>query len=159
MGVAGCGKSTVGALVARAEHLAFVDGDAFHSAVNLAKMKQGIALTDEDREGWLDLLGDQLKQGGIVLASSALRRIYRDRLRRASNGLRFVYLDITREEARRRVEGRASRHFFSPSLVDDQFATLEDPTGEPGVLRVDATDSLQRLQDQIHTWLTQESPA
>ena len=156
MGVAGCGKSSLGAVVARAADLVLVEGDDFHSPASRAKMSQGIALTDADRDGWLSLLGAQLRAHpqGLVLTCSALKRAYRDRLRQASPGLRFVFLDIGREQAQARVAARATQHFFSTSLVDSQFTTLEDPAGETGVLRVDALEPLNRLQSQVNTWLT-----
>ncbi len=140
MGVAGCGKSGLGRAVARDQGLVLVEGDDHHSAASRAKMRRGIALTDADRGGWLDRLGQELRANplGMVLTCSALKRIYRDRLRAAGPGLRFVFLDITREQAQARVTARAPGHFFSTSLVDSQFETLEPATGETGVLRVDA---------------------
>lgn len=154
MGVAGCGKSSLGAAVARAEGLHLIEGDDHHSPESRAKMSQGIALTDADRQGWLNRLGEELRQApqGLVLTCSALKRTYREGLRAASPGLRFVFLDVTREEAQRRVAQRPS-HFFSSSLIDSQFATLEPPTGEPGVLRVDASLPLEQLQAQVCAWL------
>ena len=155
MGVAGCGKSSLGGAVARAEGLALVEGDDFHGVASREKMSQGIPLTDADRDGWLELLGQQLREHGhsLVLTCSALKRAYRDRLRQASPGLRFVFLDIAREHAQARVSARADKHFFAVSLVDSQFATLEEPTGEPGVLRVDALAPLSQLQRQVTDWL------
>ncbi|CDS52788.1 Gluconokinase [Polaromonas sp. CG9_12] len=155
MGVAGCGKSSLGAAVAQATGLALVEGDNFHSPDSRAKMSQGIALTDADRDGWLSVLGEQLRAHpqGLVLTCSALKRSYRERLRQAAPGLRFVFLDINREQAQARVSARAQQHFFSTTLVDSQFATLEDPTGEPGVLRVDALKSLAMLQAEVSQWL------
>jgi gluconokinase len=88
-----------------------------------------------------------------VLTCSALKRAYRQRLRAASAGLRFVFLDIDRAHALQRVAARASTHFFSASLVDSQFATLESPVGEPGVLRLDALAPLPTLQAQAQAWL------
>lgn len=154
MGVAGCGKSSLAAAVARAQGLPLVEGDDFHSAANLAKMSHGIALTDEDRDGWLSILGEQLQAApqGIALTCSALKRQYRDRLRKASPGLLFVFLDLSREEAQSRVAARAA-HFFSANLVESQFAALESPVGEPNVLQVDATASLEQLQSQVSAWL------
>ena len=155
MGVAGCGKSSLGAAVAQATGLALVEGDDFHSPASRAKMGQGIALTDADRDGWLGVLGEQLRAHpeGMVLTCSALKRSYRERLRQAAPGLRFVFLDIPREQAQARVSARAQQHFFSTTLVDSQFATLEDPTGEAGVLRVDALKSLATLQAEVSQWL------
>jgi gluconokinase len=154
MGVSGCGKSSVAAAVAAQAGLPLVEGDDFHSAGNRAKMSAGIALTDADRADWLTTLGEQLRAhpGGVVLTCSALKRAYRDRLRAASPGLRFVFLELTRDEAQRRVAARAA-HFFSADLVASQFAALEPPVGEPGVLRVDATAPIGELQRQVADWL------
>lgn len=161
MGVAGCGKSSLGRAVAQAQGLRVVEGDDHHPQASLAKMRQGVALTDGDREGWLQVLGEQLRAhpDGLVLTCSALKRAYRDRLRRDAPGLRFVFLDIGLEQARARVAARAATHFFALSLVDSQFATLEAPSGEPGVLRVDALAPIDQLQQQVCAWLrAQETP-
>ncbi len=155
MGVAGCGKSSLGLAVARAEGLRLVEGDDFHGPASLAKMSQGIALTDSDRQDWLRVLGGLLRAHpeGLVLTCSALKRSYRDRLRGDAPGLRFVFLDIGLENARARVAARASTHFFALSLVDSQLATLEVPTDEPGVLHVDALAPVDQLQQQVSAWL------
>ena len=154
MGVSGCGKSSLGAAVARKEGLQLVEGDDFHSAANRIKMNQGIALNDDDREDWLTALSEQLRSSpnAIVLTCSSLKLKYRDRLRQAQPDLRFVFLSLTPEEARARVQARAS-HFFSESLVDSQFESLEPPEGEPNVLQVDATAPLHLLQSQVSMWL------
>lgn len=122
-------------------------------------MQQGIALTDADRAGWLSELGQLLAQHAhstsdkpLVLTCSALKRDYRQRLRAAASSVRFVFLDISREDAQARVLARAPEHFFSASLVDSQFATLESPVGEAGVLRLDATQALPDLQQQVLDW-------
>jgi gluconokinase len=155
MGVAGCGKSSLGAAVAQAEGLALIEGDDHHSLSSREKMSRGIALTDEDRAGWLERLGNALRghPQGLVLTCSALKRTYRDRLRAASPGLRFVFLEIARDQALARVAARAPQHFFSSSLVDSQFQTLEPPLGEPGVLRADALAPLSQLQAEVSAWL------
>ncbi len=160
MGVSGCGKSTLAAAVATAEGLPLLEGDDHHSAANRDKMKRGIALTDADREGWLATLGDGLRAHpqGAVLTCSALRHSYREQLRAAAPGLRFVFLDIGIEEAHARVAARPS-HFFNSSLVASQFATLESPLGEAGVLRVDATLPPQSQLDQVCTWLHDKESA
>jgi gluconokinase len=154
MGVAGCGKSSLGAALAQSLNLSLLEGDDRHSAASREKMRQGIALTDADRAGWLDELAAELRTRpeGLVLTCSALRRTYRERLRRAAPGLRFIYLEISRDEALARVAARSS-HFFSASLVDSQFATLEPPLGEPGVLRLDASATLPLLQSEATAWL------
>lgn len=154
MGVAGCGKSSVAERVAAAQAATLVEGDAHHSAAAVDKMRRGIALTEADRAPWLDRLGSVLREAPspIVLSCSALRLAYRERLRAAAPGLRFVYLEIDRAEAMRRVGSRGA-HFFSAELVDSQFATLEPPAGEPGVLRVDATEPLPLLESRVAAWL------
>lgn len=161
MGVAGCGKSSLATLVARSSGLKLVEGDDHHSPASRDKMRQGIALTDADREGWLATLSELLRAQpeGVVLTCSALKRVYRDRLRQAAPGLRFVFLDISRAEAQARVSARSPSHFFSSSLVDSQFATLENPGGEPGVLRLDALAPPEQLQQQVSAWLrAKETP-
>ena len=154
MGVAGCGKSSLGGAVAQAWQLPLVEGDDFHSLESRQKMHQGVALNDDDRAGWLDRLSEQLRQhpGGLVLTCSALKRAYRDRLRLASPGLRFAFLQISRADAHARVGSRGG-HFFFTTLVDSQFATLQDPTGEPGVLTLDATQALPQLQAELAAWM------
>jgi gluconokinase len=154
MGVAGCGKSSLAAAFAQAQALPMVEGDAFHSPSSVDKMSRGVALTDADRQDWLERLATELKahHGGVVLSCSALRHAYRERLRAASPGLRFAFLSIDRESALARVRARATTHFFSASLVDSQFATLEEPIGEPGVLRLDARLPLADLRDQLSAW-------
>ena len=155
MGVSGCGKSSLAEAVARAQNWQLIEGDDFHSAASRQKMSEGIALTDTDRAGWLQRLGAELQKypQGVVLSCSALKKAYRAQLRAALPDLHFVYLNIAKEEAQRRVEARAAQHFFSSTLVDNQFATLECPIGEPGVLPLRATDALQALQNQVSQWL------
>jgi len=161
MGVAGCGKSSLGRAVAEAMQLPLVEGDDFHSPESRQKMSQGVALTDDDRAGWLDRLSAQLRQhpGGMVLTCSALKKVYRERLRQAAPGLLFAFLQISPADAQARVGSRGEAHFFSTKLVDSQFATLQVPTGEPGVLTLDATAPLQQLQAEVTAWLTNKELA
>lgn len=161
MGVAGCGKSSLGLDLARSLQLPLIEGDDHHSAASRAKMSEGIALTDADRDGWLITLGQLLQAHtqGAVLTCSALKKAYRDQLRAACPSLRFVFLEIGRAEAEVRVKARAQTHFFSAALVDSQFATLQSPTGEAGVLTVDATLPLTALEQQVCAWLAQQEVA
>ena len=161
MGVAGCGKSSLGSALAQAEGLRLIEGDDHGSRTCRGKMRQGIALTDDDREGWLTTLGQllQAQPQGAVLTCSALKKVYRDRLRNACPGLRFVFLEIDRASAGQRVAARAGTHFFSSALVDSQFATLESPVGEAGVLRLDALRDLPTLQQQASAWLATKETA
>lgn len=138
MGVSGAGKSTIGPLLAAALGMAFADADAFHSAANIAKMSAGTPLTDEDRWPWIDAIGARMASNAaegrpLVVACSALKRAYRDRLRTAVPGLRFVYLEGSKALIGERLEAR-NGHFMPAGLLDSQFAALEDPTAEAGVV-------------------------
>jgi gluconokinase len=155
MGVAGCGKSSVAAEVAGRLRWPLVEGDDFHSAANQLKMRSGIPLSDTDRAEWLTALGERLRSaaGGVVLTCSALKRSYRDALRRASPGLRFAWLDLDQAAASARVAQRGASHLFPPSLVASQFEALEPPTGEPLTLRLDALLPVRVLAEQITGWM------
>jgi gluconokinase len=154
MGVAGCGKSSLGRRCARACGLSFLEGDDFHPAANVAKMRGGTPLTDQDRAAWLDTLAVQLKghPQGAVLTCSALRRSYREQLRAAAPGLRFLFLNLTESQAKERVAAR-SAHLFPVGLVASQFEALEDPSAEEGVLCLDAMRPLEALEAQAVQWL------
>ncbi len=136
MGVSGTGKSTVGEALADALGVPFVEGDSLHPAANVEKMAAGIPLTDADRAPWLDLVAAQLAGGAVVVACSALRRVYRDRLRRAAPDLTLVYLHGTRELLAERM-GRRPGHFMPTSLLDSQLATLEPPASDENALAMD----------------------
>jgi gluconokinase len=134
MGVSGCGKSFIGDRLAQALGGIFADADDFHPPANLEKMANGIPLTDADRWPWLEVLREQivLHRSGTdcyVLACSALKQIYRDRLRGDDSQeiLSFVYLKGSKELIRQRMEQRD--HFMPPALLDSQFNTLEEPQG------------------------------
>ena len=158
MGVAGCGKSSLGAAIARDHGLALLEGDQRHSEASLDKMRRGVPLTDADREGWLTTLAGELgaRPQGLVVTCSALRRAYRERLRRDAPRLLFVFLEISPLAAKARVAVRCG-HFFSAAMVDSQFATLESPVGEPCVLRLDATEPLDTLRAEVTRWLQPET--
>ncbi len=159
MGVAGCGKSSLGAALASHLNWPLIEGDEFHPAVNVEKMRNGMPLSDADRAGWLDALAAELCRlpEGAVLTCSALKRIYRDRLRAALPGLYFVHLALSRDEAHRRVALRGGGHYFKANLVDSQFETLEDPAGESGVLQLDATLGLDSLTKRVLAWTKEQS--
>jgi gluconokinase len=135
MGVSASGKSTVGRALAEALGATYLDGDDFHSAENVARMRTGQALTDADRQGWLAALSARLGQAraadeGVVLSCSALKRSYRDVLRRGAPALKLVYLHGQRELLAARIAARTD-HYMPASLLDSQLATLEPPqTGE-----------------------------
>jgi len=141
MGVSGSGKTTVGTALAEAFGVPFIEGDALHPAANVEKMRQGIPLTDEDRWPWLDRVAEELKtqargKGRAVASCSALRRPYRDRLRRSVGpDLRFVFLRGDMATLAVRMQHRHG-HFMPASLLESQFATLEMPAEEEDVLTV-----------------------
>lgn len=131
MGVSGCGKSTVGRLLAERLGVQFHDADDFHPAANREKMAAGQPLTDDDRWPWLDLLAAEAKVwvedgDGAVLACSALRRVYRQRLKTRTDRVRFVFLSGGKDVIRQRMQQRQG-HYMPPALLDSQFETLEEP--------------------------------
>ncbi|MFF8276391.1 gluconokinase [Streptomyces lateritius] len=160
MGVAGTGKTTIGPLVAEALGVPYAEGDDFHPAANVAKMSAGIPLDDADRGPWLDAIGrwarSRAGRGGVV-SSSALKRIYRDRLRAAAPGVVFLHLTGDRALIERRMAERKG-HFMPTALLDSQFATLQplqedetgvavDVSGTPEEIAARAAAALRRLHD------------
>ena len=132
MGPSGSGKSLVGASLAAALRADFVDGDDLHSRANVAKMASGRPLDDADREPWLDAVAATLRRPAGVVACSALRRAYRDRIRTKTAGVVFVELVVPQADLRKRMSRRD--HFMPSSLLDSQLATLEPlQSDEPGV--------------------------
>ncbi|HEX7867782.1 MAG TPA: gluconokinase [Variovorax sp.] len=141
MGVSGTGKSSVAAALAHLLGVPWIDGDHLHAPEAVGRMRAGLPLTDEDRWPWLDRVGASLADctaapAGVIVACSALRRAYRDRLRAASPDLRFVFLDGPPALVRHRMEQRVG-HYMPPALLDSQWLTLERPDAdEPDVLHV-----------------------
>jgi gluconokinase len=129
MGVTGAGKTTVGRLLARGLGCEFLDADDYHPAANVAKMRAGRPLTDEDRAPWLARLNEVLHAHagrGVVLACSALKQRYRERLFAGIPDGRLVYLRGTKALIASRLEARRG-HYMNPALLDSQFAALEEP--------------------------------
>lgn len=157
MGVAGCGKSRMGSAIAERSGGHLIEGDAFHPAANIEKMSAGIPLDDHDRAGWLIRLAEEL-QATIaagerpILTCSALKQRYRQTLRDAVPALCFVFLELSPEEATRRVRARPG-HFMPASLIDSQFAALEAPHDEPLTLVLDATLPVDQLATRVDQWL------
>ena len=156
MGVSGSGKSTIAALLADRLGWDFAEGDSFHPAANVEKMSAGVPLTDADRRPWLDAIAEwidrELEAGrdGVVTCS-ALKRSYRDRLRRP--GVRFVFLDPSRDELERRLAGRAG-HYMPASLLDSQLTALEPPTPDEHVITLSGDDpqrSVARIVAALET--------
>jgi len=149
MGVSGSGKSLIGAGLARALGVDFVEGDEYHSAENVERMSRGIPLTDEDRARWLRSLAARIREAkkagsGLVISCSALKRSYRDILRADAAELRFVYLKGERELIAQRLAGRRG-HFMPLSLLESQFTTLEDPQPDEDAWVCDITRPAQDI--------------
>jgi gluconokinase len=159
MGVSGSGKTTIGLRLAEVLGGTFAEGDAYHPPENIEKMKSGTPLTDADRWPWLDRLsteiGKWLAEGrAVILACSALKQSYRDRLAAGREGVHFVYLKGTEDLIRARLELRTD-HYMPASLLGSQLAALEEPidavtldvSGTPEDIVAVAKQALQRLAD------------
>jgi carbohydrate kinase (thermoresistant glucokinase family) len=151
MGVSGVGKTTIGKSLAERLGAEFLEGDDFHPAANVAKMRRGEPLDDDDRRPWLEMLAAELARraaAGVstVLTCSALRRSYRDLLRSGA-GIRFVYLAGDPAFIRQRLASRKG-HYMPPSLLDSQLATLEEP-GADEAIRVDVSLAPDAIVDRI----------
>jgi len=152
MGVSGCGKSTVGSALAERLNGVFYDGDDFHPLENVQKMADGVPLTDEDRWPWLDrlrvLIHDEVDRGSLpIVACSALKRKYRDHLRRENDGLQFVFLNGSYELILARMQAR-QEHYMQPDMLKSQFDALEIP-GPQEALPVQINRDIPEIVDEI----------
>jgi gluconokinase len=148
MGVSGCGKSTMAAALGERLGLDMVDGDDLHLPESVAKMRAGTALQDTDRWPWLDRIGAYLAQPhprGRVVACSALKRVYRDRIRAQAGEVCFVFLDGEFALIEQRMRQRPG-HYMPAGLLDSQFRTLEKPQAdETDVIRLPITEPVQDM--------------
>jgi gluconokinase len=152
-GVAGCGKTTVGVLLADMLHWPFTDADSFHSLASIAKMRSGVPLTDADRKPWLDAItawmDERIAAGESAVAGcSALKQRYRDQLLVGRPEVRMAFLELGRELAHARLTGRHG-HFFTAALMDSQFAELEPPQESPQLIVVDAAEAPDQVAAEI----------
>jgi gluconokinase len=154
MGVAGCGKSIVAEQLSERLALPLVEGDDFHPASDIDKMRAGERLTAEDRGAWLQRLVQELqgRPRGAVLSCSALRQADRELLRAGIARLHFLHLALTPHQALERVAARTD-HFDPPSLVAGDFEALEDPAREAHVHVLDATQHVDRIVEAAVRWL------
>jgi gluconokinase len=147
MGVAGSGKSTVGAALADRLRLPFADADDLHPAANVDKMSRGIPLTDADRAPWLTAVGEEIARHrvpGLVVACSALKVAYRDALRAHAPEAVFLHLETTKQVLAQRMLVR-SEHFMPLALLDSQLDTLEPLTGDENGFTIDARRSVDEI--------------
>jgi gluconokinase len=159
MGVAGCGKSTVGETLSRRIGVSYRDGDEFHTSEAVEKMRRGIPLTDEDRWPWLERIAKTLNDSApLIIGCSALRRIYRDTIRAGAGGpVTFVHLVGSRALIAGRMASRDG-HYIPLSLLDSQFATLEAP-GPDEAITVDIDQSTTDIVAEILALLARTSPS
>jgi gluconokinase len=150
MGVSGSGKSTVGAALAQRLRVPFADADDFHPPANIAKMTAGQPLDDDDRYPWLEAIGQWLAErrddGGGVMSCSALKRKYRDQLRRHCGSVEFLHLSGTPEVISKRQASRPG-HFMPASLLASQFATLEPLESDEHGIVIDVDQNIDSIVD------------
>ena len=146
MGVSGSGKSTVGAALAQRLRVPFGDADDFHPQANIAKMTAGEALDDDDRHPWLEAIGEWLaaRQAGGVMSCSALKRKYRDQLRRHCADVEFLHLAGSPEVIGRRQASRPG-HFMPASLLASQFDTLEPLESDERGITIDVDQDIDSI--------------
>lgn len=160
MGVAGCGKSAVGAALAARLGAAYLDGDDLHPPANIDKMSRGEPLTDDDRWPWLTLVGKRLANPDdiLIIGCSALKRRYRDHIRdEAGAPVIFAHLAGTKALIAARM-GARSGHFMPTSLIDSQFAALEPPGSDENAITVDIDNTLETIVDTIAARLEETAP-
>ncbi|MEO8808025.1 MAG: gluconokinase [Burkholderiaceae bacterium] len=157
MGVSGCGKSTVGRLMAKRLACEFLEGDDLHPPRNLERMAAGIALTDHDRRDWLKAIAEQLADAhaaryGLIVSCSALKRSYRNQLRTASGDLAFVHVHASDDVLEARMQSRTG-HFMPPSLLTSQLQTLEPPGPDERCITLDAALPAAQIAERACAWL------
>jgi gluconokinase len=153
MGVAGSGKTTIAQALAQRIGWDFKDGDAFHPASNVGKMRSGRPLTDEDRWPWLRAIAAEIDRtadagGHLVVTCSALKRTYRDILIGSRTAVRLIYLNGSRDLISQRLRARQG-HFMPPELLDSQFATLQEPGRDEHAIVVDAAETIDAIVEAI----------
>lgn len=156
MGVAGCGKSSIGSALSHRTHIPYKDGDDLHPRRNVEKMSAGLSLTDDDRWPWLGLVAQALKaEAPLIVGCSALKQAYRDVIRRDAGGeVLFVYLQGDRDLIAARMQERTG-HYMPLSLLESQYAALEAPDANEA-LTVSIDQSITAIVEQISTYIRGE---
>jgi gluconokinase len=162
MGVSGSGKSTIGRALAERLHWRFAEGDEFHSAANIAKMRAGVALTDEDRWPWLDAIAEWIRDARAkgercVVACSALKRAYRERIAAGREDVRFVHLAGDPDAIAVRL-ARRTGHYMPLSLLKSQFDALEPPAADERAVLVSADEVPDRIVSDVLAALALQAP-
>ena len=162
MGVSGCGKSTLGRMLAARLGVRFVEGDELHSPANVAKMAAGQALTDADRAEWLHALSAILAEArdqhqGVVVACSALKKVYRNILRQGAADALFVHLQGSESVLMQRMQQRPT-HYMPPSLLQSQLAILESPEADEAALTLDVMTLPEQQCQQVIAHLQTLNP-
>ena len=154
MGVASCGKTSVGQLLAKNLNAPFVEGDSLHPAANIAKMSAGYPLTDADRWPWLEAVGHAMAGREVCVGScSALKRVYREAISKAAQRpVYFIYLYGSRALLEQRIAARTG-HFMPASLLDSQLQTLEEPEADELALKLDIILPVDELAQRAKAWL------
>jgi carbohydrate kinase (thermoresistant glucokinase family) len=152
MGVSGCGKSTIGAVLAERLGMVFTDGDDLHPPANVTKMAAGTPLNDADRWPWLDSVAAVLQHSDGVVACSALRRSYRDRILHTAPDAVFVHLSGNREILQQRISARVD-HFMPSALLDSQLETLQPPAEDEPAAVFDIAGTETEIVNEILRWL------
>jgi gluconokinase len=160
MGICGCGKTSVGKAIAARLGWRFIEGDDLHPAANRAKMASGTPLTDEDRWPWLDRIAAELRAidqagGSAVVACSALRQVYRDRLRQCGADVRFLHLTGDVDVIRQRLASRRG-HYMPLELLESQLATLEPAGDGESLVEIDVAGSVKEMAEDAIRALSAE---
>lgn len=160
MGVSGSGKSAVAETIAKKINVPFLDGDFLHPRANIDKMRSGCPLDDEDREPWLQSLNNaiyamQNTHDVSIIVCSALKRKYRDALRKDNSGLHFVYLKGDYELIAQRLQNRKN-HFFRPEMLKSQFDALEQPINNHNdIYTINIDQTLDQVVDQAQNYISE----
>ena len=162
MGVSGCGKTTVGKLLAKRLKAEFLEGDELHPPRNVERMASGIALTDNDRRDWLREIAQQLADAhaaghDLVVSCSALKKSYRNVLRSASASLAFVHMDASPELLAARLDARVG-HYMPASLLESQLQILEPPGPDERAVAINANQPAAQIAEQAAAWLAALPP-